>query len=499
MSDWKELNDKDMDALFLEALPDMPPEGAVERVNPWRRPLNLVIWSLALTMVTLNFAALQYILPALGLVLSVLGFRGLRKERGGFRACWWLTVLRVAVRLAQLFLFAAIWQETAWGQSLNAALLTVNILSEFLILCCLRSGIRSLQARSGVQPHTGAATGLIIWYVVLTVLGILGAKGILGWGMILCYVLLLWGLWKLPKELGEAGYTVATVPSKLTDRALGGLLALAMVAAVAAGYLADQGYPMDWQVHTQASGEKVEEICDDLLELGYPADILKDLTEEEILSLEGATQVIVEQSHYPMNDGRQVVEQVDGVIHHYTVFDVREVRATNILVRLPEDDGREVWQVLHHVLWVEDVKFYGTECVELRSTCRDGLSWWPIGDCSGRVLYTHGDVDYAAPYYSLDYQTYTQDSILWGQQTSRNLMGLFTFPNFGSGQRAYVTYKFEQNGSHKSIIDSWLFYTHQEGWWEYPARSAFAYRKTGASFLWDEFEPFHTIISQIQE
>ncbi len=499
MANWEELNDREMDALFLEALSDTPPEGAVERVNPWRRPLKLVIWSLVLTMVTLNMGALNVILPAIGMVLSVLGFWALRKETGGFKICWYLTVLRAAVQLVQLFLFATIWRETDWGYTLATVLLVTNLVAQFILLCCLRSGIRGLQIRSGVEPHTGAATGLILWYLVLTVLALMGAGGILGWAMILCYIFLLWGLAKLPKELGEAGYALEPAPARLTNWALGGLLALAMVLAVAAGYLADRGYPMDWQVQVEASGEQVEIIRENLLELGYPPDILKDLTEEEILSMEGATRVIVEQSDYPMNDGRQVVEKLDNGIHHYIVYDVREVRATNILVQLPDEEGREVWQVLHHFQWVLPGRFYGTECVELHSTCRDNLSWWPVGECSGRVLYTDGGVEYAAPYYSLGYESYTQDSVLWGQQTRRNVMGLFTFPDAGSNQRAYVTYKIQQNGSHKSVIDSWLFYTHQSGWWEYPVRSAFAYRKTGPSFLWDEWERFHTIVTQILE
>ena len=58
----------------------VPGEGIVGEVDPWRVPLGRIAAGLALTGITLNFLYLQYLLPALGIVLQYLGFRALRRS-----------------------------------------------------------------------------------------------------------------------------------------------------------------------------------------------------------------------------------------------------------------------------------------------------------------------------------------------------------------------------------------------------------------------------------
>ena len=71
--------------------PDLPPEEIVEEVTPWKRAMNRVLVGMALSTVTLNFLLLDTILPAIGVVLMLLGFRSLRCENRWFRSCFALT------------------------------------------------------------------------------------------------------------------------------------------------------------------------------------------------------------------------------------------------------------------------------------------------------------------------------------------------------------------------------------------------------------------------
>ena len=68
------VNEKDFEAMLEKSVSDLPPDDVVEEVTPWRRAMNRVLIGIALCAVTLNFWCLNYILPAIGMVLSVLGF-----------------------------------------------------------------------------------------------------------------------------------------------------------------------------------------------------------------------------------------------------------------------------------------------------------------------------------------------------------------------------------------------------------------------------------------
>ena len=74
-----------MDDRFEELLADLPdPDGGdVERIDTWRRPVRFIAWGILLTTVIFNFLYLDRLLPPVGAVLTVLGFRALRRLPGG--------------------------------------------------------------------------------------------------------------------------------------------------------------------------------------------------------------------------------------------------------------------------------------------------------------------------------------------------------------------------------------------------------------------------------
>lgn len=60
------MNERDFDAMLENAVPELPPEDIVADVTPWKKSMHRVLIGLALTSLTLNFWALNYILPASG-------------------------------------------------------------------------------------------------------------------------------------------------------------------------------------------------------------------------------------------------------------------------------------------------------------------------------------------------------------------------------------------------------------------------------------------------
>lgn len=91
-----------------------PDDGLVEEITPWRRAMRRALLGIALNLVTLNFWCLNYLLPAIGTLLLLLGFRALRRENRGFALCWHLALLQAVVRYACLILNAAVWQAEVY-------------------------------------------------------------------------------------------------------------------------------------------------------------------------------------------------------------------------------------------------------------------------------------------------------------------------------------------------------------------------------------------------
>lgn len=240
------------------------------------------------------------------------------------------------------------------------------------------------------------------------------------------------------------------------------------------GYLFFCKYPMDWQPVKSGMTEKAETIKAELLTLGFPENILSDLSEEDILSMENPIEVAVDVMDHPMNEGREVREVItDGdrkEIHLNRVYDVKELRVTGIAVRL--NGERENWKIIQHFDWVVTPDFSGTESVRIIPASH--LDEWNLNSgFSGRLLYDKEGETYTAPYVSLGKESYTSNSIFWGDQAQQDVFAAFSMPNDGENHRGYVCYTIESNRPEVvTIIDSWFFYAHQQNLLQYPVMTA---------------------------
>ena len=90
------MREAELDRLLECGLTDLPPGDVLEDVTPWKRAMNRVLLGMALTGITLNVLCLNYLLPAVGMALLLLGFRALRRENRWFEVCWGITVVRTA-------------------------------------------------------------------------------------------------------------------------------------------------------------------------------------------------------------------------------------------------------------------------------------------------------------------------------------------------------------------------------------------------------------------
>ena len=280
------MSDERLDELIASALPDTPPDAVAGGVTPWRRAMTQVLWGLGLSSITFNFYGLNYILPAIGHLLMLCGFRTLRRENRWFSALYVTAVLRLLAFFAALVqLSMAIDRDSL--PFLPYILSPVQMLQPLL----LWGGIRGIQAKAGLKPHAASALWLFVWYVSAFLLGLSGASLSIIYGVIfvVVFALIIVCLNRLSRALDEAGYAVTAAPGRVSNLALTLTIAAVTAVLMICACLLTNRYPMDWQpVEDPGQAETRAE----LLELGFPEQVLADLTDEDAAKCAGALRVV---------------------------------------------------------------------------------------------------------------------------------------------------------------------------------------------------------------
>lgn len=478
--------EQDFDAMLQANLPELPPDDVTENVTPWRRAMNRILFGLALTMITLNVWCLNYLLPTIGLVLSLLGFRTLRRENGWFKGCYILTIIRVACVLLTLILNATIYQSTAYSSPLFQGLTVLTLTLNFALVFCLWQGFKAVQRKAGLPEHAGGGAALMVWYVLMCVLTLLQYVGwIVVIVLIVAYICIIHSLFKLSGELDEAGYAIQAAPVRVPDWVLAAGIAVVLLIGLSCAFLFGSSYRMAWTPVERTESEQTAAIRKNLISLGFPEAILDDLTEDDLLVCEDAQRVVVQTSDHSVHD-----KSSPDPITPQAQPDA--LRHTGIAVRLPGEPER--WKLFHHFQWIVDPGFYGTECIQLWPAYSASTGWSAAGDVTGQVLYDRDGQTRAAPYDSLGSETHTSDSIFFGEQTATDIFAAFSLPRAGENQRSYVSYTIQKAQDDILTIVSIVNYTHQYTWLQYPATTAKAARMAG----WWANGPFLTVQGQLQ-
>lgn len=476
--------DDAFEALLAQSVAELPPEEIVADVTPWRRAMNRILFGMALCAITLNFWCLNYILPAIGTVLLLLGFRALRRENRWLGGCFAVTVIRAACFFATLILNTTILQSAVFTPAVTTTLAVTNAVLLLALYFCFWRGLLAVQKKAGLPAQAGGALALIVWYALVCVLAAVQYGGwVVPIAMLVGYVCILRSLFQLSRALDEAGYAITPQPVRVTDRCIALVLAAALGIGCTLGYLFGGSYRMDWQPADASEQTQTAAIRQQLLDLGFPEAVLNDLTPEDIAACDGALRVVSVTEDHPFNDGRTVSHKESdgegGVVSVLdTVYDVRELRLTGVAVQLP--GAQETWRVFHHFLWTTDPGFYGTEVLQIWSADQNTPDGWRFaGDVTGRVLYDRDGQTFTASYHTLGCQTYTADSVFFGQRTNSDLFAPFSMPRHAESARGYVAYTAAavQSGC---LLDSWINYTHQQSWLQYPAVTAQTHRMTCA-------------------
>lgn len=457
-----------------------------EKINPWQMAMTQVLWGFGLSTITLNFLYLDYILPALGAVLLVLGFRTLRRENRPLRWCYILSIAKLLVCAAGDVLAALPVKVELPGAYISTAVTLT------LYICLWRGMVEVSRAAGAEKPAAPAAGAMALFYALLLPLALIGLQGwLLVLPILIVYAAILRNMWRLTRSLEDMGYAITAAPVRLPGWAvLWGSLA-AMLAAVLLTAFLGQRYPMDW--HTRSDAPQSVPIRQELLEKGFPERVLNDLTADEVAQLAGAAEVYTESStRYEKGSYRSYTcdtyytdmpanwqydsakKQEDGAYRYtYRIYDVPKCTVTYVTVMLPGDPGR--------CMFIQYIDVGGgymsgfTHGVETWPAWYSQSDQWSRGDyCGGRVLCDRDGQPMAADFCRLENTSVTYDSI-FGTSTNNSIIANWSWPRGGENGRAYLMY------DAYLLQDEWVY---MDSWCNYERQTEIVYPFPDTPILW---------------
>lgn len=466
MSDNSPKNDRELDELLRSSLDDMPPEDIVSDVTPWKKAMDRILVGMALCTLTLNFLCLNYILPAIGTMLLILGFRSIRRENRWLNVIFIITVIRAVYYYSSLIICSTVY-STEFSEQFGSIAACINVALILIMLFCFWRSLCLIRARSGLKPKAGGAAALLIWYIVMLLLALVKYEGlIIGLGMIITYIFIIRSLSRISKELGEVGYSIDPAPVRIPDRAIVISVCTIVGVGLLCGYAFFSEYDMSWQEISAGEHDGQELIEQQLISLGFPEDVLADLSTEDLAACEGAVEVAVSCREFEVGESDTLY--ITGAAVHLA-------------------DQRETWLVFHHFRWSDGAAVNGTESVQLWPTYRDIAEGWTNGGyLGGRVLHDKNGTRFSATYHYLGTEIYSTDTMFWGIWQSEDVFAAFSMPRDGENRRGYVVYSTKEL-TDGYIISSWMNYTHQDSLLQYPVKTAMQERMSGSRSPYSAF------------
>ena len=226
--------------------------------------------------------------------------------------------------------------------------------------------------------------------------------------------------------------------------------------------------------------DQAETIRAELLDLGFPEQVLDDLTAEEAAHMSGAVKVYTEtEPLYEDETYREVTtsvwnedppprweyssaeKQPDGSYRYtYRVYDLYEGFVTHVVV-LVEEAGRQRAVVLHYAAIDRPFGDCLAEGMEIWPVWQGNEeSWSPGGWYSGRLLCEKDGQSYAADFYSVESGSYETTNI-FGTTQNTGMIAEWSRMRRGENTRAYLLYDAEMLTPELPSLYSWCNYVRQ--------------------------------------
>ena len=457
------------DALLMNALPPEADPAVSRRLMPGKQAMSLLLISMGTGMFTFNFLGLNFLLPLISMVLSLVGWYRLKDANRAFARGWRIRLIRFPLLCLLLFSSLSIYNQYLLGFFFPALYFGLTILNWVLALAelgALREGIAQVQKKAGQSQDTAAVTVLMVIQVITAILSF---SGLLALILIIVIVVFFIKLCRLAASLREAGYAMEGKPVRIRPLVLGIACGAFLVLGCLLSFLFLSRYPMEWEAREDALSAEATALATDLKAMGFPEEALRDLREEDILSCRGALSVL-----------RYETQVYSNGLEGMTLRGVAVVLS----------EKPRIWRIFYHFSLPDQEGYWGSEALEIRPSQLFSKDGGILRDEPQGWILREGETgSLIAPIPSVTKLHYSiRSDALFGNGTGWNgdtWFASFSLPRSFKGARGYVSLTVEDmygeidfawGDNAKQLIQQrymqGMFYIHQKRAWQMPVFSA---------------------------
>lgn len=357
-------------------------EKSVKKVNPWKKSTDMIFAGLILQLFGIGIFYLNYILPLVGSLLIVIGFRMLSNENKWFKAGFVFSLLRSCAQAVSLILESALIKDQALQTFLSWPWSVINAVFILGAVGCLWGGFRGVQKKAGVPVRTKSLCALFLIYLLPSLLLIINIRMALLLILLPALLIIVVVCFRrIINDISASGYSIRPKAVKIPVWAVIAIGLTVTATGVLIGNFFFASYPMDYEPLEASQSQEAASVKEQLIELNFPERLIDDLTEEDLKDCENPITVIV-----------RAPEKEPAFEDLYLQY-----------VFVQTEAKTETWKIFCFYNWSPPPKVYRTDCVYIGPLYSTGslVDWEKAGEISGRVLCEKDGKTYASPYYSL--------------------------------------------------------------------------------------------------
>ncbi len=458
------------------------PINVAENVTPWKKAMQNLLVGFGISAASISYFPLDFILSAVGSVLLFFGFRSLRKENRSFAFGYGISILFLIYTFA-IYVFEACAVFGEFSETTAAAIIKYCfIFLRLAELIAIVKGVGSVQKKAGLEGKN-KGWKLVFWYGLMCLFALFNYTGIFVYVLIIAYIVMIVRLYKFSSALDDAGFTICPAKVRIGNKTFSIAVSVLLIISIIAANVFFGSYPMNFNIRTDENVKSVASVKTKLASLGFPKDVLDDLSNEEILDCKNAKEVHFEKSSEPISDGLtfkngKEIKSVDAIEFTTVVILVSGNTIDRETYKPNKDDGYEQqeWKIIHYFRLLPTKKSSKTECIEIMPAYIYYNTWRKAKDAAGKLFFEKDGKSYVGNYYSIGKGFKRQDAFsnLFGETQSENIYADFSVPKDSENFRGYLSYSVWGNIG-ELMIDSYVTFYSCYSFPTYPATTAKEY------------------------
>ena len=393
--------------------------------NSCRKSMSNIIWGFIFTIMTFNFLGLQYILPTLGVGLLYIGFRDLRKENKALNAAWIFSIINMGLHVLNLIYINI---PMSVNFKINSVIIFIVSVFQVSFLLVFRKGLKNIFQKADTNPTRDPLLWLVIWSVIVKICAIteLGSIWFIFIPLLFFYFYSFRSLYRLSADLVGSNYRPSKVILRISSKKFvwGYIIVCAFIVAICC--VVSNNIRIDSREFITADHSEKR---DKLIDLGFPEDILNDISDDEVDVLQDA--IFVESSK------------------ELLMFDYKEENIKNDLggYTTKKKPGKSNLEATIIYIELKDNRMYALEYFEWK----DGSAYWNDGFAisgsekldliNGRLLYEKNGISYFASIPRLKSGMVTESNLIGYEDQADKITGAVNYPFDSDRERGYVFYR----------------------------------------------------------